>query len=40
MAIDCLRVEKGFRAWGHELSPDITPLDAGLMFAVDMNKVR
>eukprot|EP01136_Pigoraptor_vietnamica_P037311 Opistho-1_new@105106 len=37
-AIDSLRVEKAYRAWGAELSPDYTPLEAGLGFAVDMNK--
>lgn len=33
-----MRTEKAYRAWGHELSPDDTPLEAGLAFAVDMNK--
>lgn len=37
-AIDSLRVEKGYRAWGVELSPDYTPLEAGLGFAVAWNK--
>jgi len=37
-AIDSLRIEKGFRAWGHELTPDYTPLQAGLSFAVDFDK--
>jgi len=35
-AVDALRLEKGYRAWGHELSPDDTPLEAGLGFAVDL----
>ena len=38
-AVDTLRLEKGFRHWGHELDTETTPLEAGLCFAVDMNKV-
>ncbi len=37
-AINSLRLEKGFRAWGAELSPDDTPLEAGLSFAIDWTK--
>jgi 4-methylaminobutanoate oxidase (formaldehyde-forming) len=37
-AINSLRLEKGYRAWGAELSPDDTPLEAGLGFAIDWNK--
>ncbi|MBZ9982049.1 FAD-dependent oxidoreductase [Mesorhizobium sp. BR-1-1-8] len=37
-ALDALRIEKGFRAWGRELTPDITPWQAGLGFAVAMDK--
>jgi len=37
-AINSLRLEKGYRAWGAELSPDETPLEAGLGFAIDWNK--
>jgi heterotetrameric sarcosine oxidase gamma subunit len=37
-AINSLRLEKGYRAWGAELSPDDTPLEAGLSFAIDWNK--
>lgn len=37
-AIQSLRLEKGFRAWGAELSPDDHPLEAGLGFAVDWEK--
>ena len=37
-AINAMRLEKGFRAWGHYISPDDTPLEAGLSFAVDWNK--
>jgi 4-methylaminobutanoate oxidase (formaldehyde-forming) len=37
-AIDSLRLEKGYRAWGRELTPDITPYEAGLAFAVKFDK--
>jgi len=37
-AMESLRVEKAYRAWGHELSPDDNPFEAGLSFAVDFNK--
>jgi 4-methylaminobutanoate oxidase (formaldehyde-forming) len=37
-AINSLRLEKGYRAWGAELSPDDSPLEAGLGFALDWNK--
>ncbi len=37
-AIQSLRLEKAYRAWGAELSPDDNPIEAGLSFAVDWNK--
>src|SRR5207249_9665038 len=37
-AINSLRLEKGYRAWGAELSPDDAPLEAGLAFAIDWSK--
>jgi 4-methylaminobutanoate oxidase (formaldehyde-forming) len=37
-AIDSLRLEKGYRAWGRELSPDLNPYEAGLGFAVKLDK--
>jgi 4-methylaminobutanoate oxidase (formaldehyde-forming) len=37
-AIDSLRLEKGYRAWGRELTPDINPFEAGLSFAVRLDK--
>lgn len=37
-AINSLRLEKGFRAWGADISPDDTALEAGLGFAVGWNK--
>ena len=37
-ALDGCRIEKGFRHWGHDLGPEITPPEAGLGFAVDWTK--
>lgn len=37
-AINALRIEKAFRAWGHELSVDENPFEAGLSFAVDWER--
>jgi len=37
-AIAALRLEKGYRAWGVDISTDETPLEAGLGFAVDWTK--
>ena len=37
-AIDSLRLEKGYRAWARELTPDINPFEAGLAFAVNWDK--
>jgi glycine cleavage system aminomethyltransferase T len=37
-AIDSLRVEKGYRVWGADITPDETPFEAGLGFAVKMDK--
>ena len=34
-AISAMRIEKGFRAYGHELSPAENPFQAGLSFAID-----
>ena len=36
--IDALRIEAGRRAWGAELSPDDTPWEAGLGYAVELEK--
>ena len=36
--IDALRIEAGRRAWGAELSPDETPWEAGLGYAVKIDK--
>jgi len=37
-AIESLRLEKGYRAWGRELTPDYNPYEAGLSFAVRLDK--
>jgi 4-methylaminobutanoate oxidase (formaldehyde-forming) len=37
-AVDSLRLEKGYRAWGRELTPEINPFEAGLAFAVHWEK--
>jgi sarcosine dehydrogenase len=37
-AINSLRLEKGYRAYGAELSPDESPLEAGLGFTVAWDK--
>merc|ERR1712232_354566 len=38
LAMDSLRIEAGRLAWGHELTPDETPFQAGLGFAVKLGK--
>ena len=37
-ALNSLRMEKGYRHWGHDISPDDTPLEAGLGFVVAWDK--
>lgn len=37
-AVDGCRIEKGFKHWGHDLDPTITPLEAGLGFTIDWSK--
>ncbi len=37
-AIDSLRLEKGYRAWGTDITPEDSPLQAGLGFAVKLDK--
>ncbi|MET8139509.1 FAD-dependent oxidoreductase [Sphaerisporangium sp. NPDC005288] len=37
-ALDCLRLEKGYRVWGLDITPETTPLEAGLGFAVAAGK--
>jgi sarcosine dehydrogenase len=36
-AIESLRLEKGYRAWGSDIGPDHTPLEAGLAWAVKLD---
>jgi 4-methylaminobutanoate oxidase (formaldehyde-forming) len=37
-AIDSLRLEKGYRVWGADITPDEMPYEAGLDFAVKLDK--
>ncbi|WP_113910828.1 GcvT family protein [Roseovarius dicentrarchi] len=37
-AIESLRLEKGYRAWGSDIGPDHAPLEAGLGWAVKLGK--
>ncbi len=37
-ALDGCRIEKGFKHWGHDIGPEITPLEAGLGFTIDWTK--
>ena len=37
-AIDSLRLEKGYRVWGADITPEDTPFEAGLGFAVKLGK--
>ena len=36
--MNSLRIEKAYRHWGHDITDEDTPLEAGLGFAVDMKK--
>ena len=37
-AIDSLRLEKGYRVWGSDITPEDNPYEAGLSFAVKLDK--
>ncbi|OUC76654.1 aminomethyltransferase family protein, partial [Streptosporangium minutum] len=37
-AIDSMRLEKGYRVWGMDITPETTPVEAGLGFAVAKDK--
>ncbi len=39
-AIESMRLEKGYRAWGTDLTPETTPESAGVGFAVRLDKAR
>jgi 4-methylaminobutanoate oxidase (formaldehyde-forming) len=38
-AIESLRLEKGYRAFGRDLNPDLTPVEAGLVFATSLDRL-
>ena len=37
-ALNSLRIEKGYRHWGHDISAEDSPIEAGLGFAVNFKK--
>ncbi len=37
-AVDACRIEKGYRHWGHDIGPEVSPLVAGLGFTIDWSK--
>ena len=37
-AIDALRIEKGYRVWSSDITPEETPYEAGLGFAARLDK--
>src|SRR5206468_6371757 len=37
-AMDSLRIEKAYRGWGHDIGGEDTPFEAGLGFAVRLEK--
>lgn len=37
-ALETLRLEKGYRAWGSDIGPDHTPVEAGLDWAVKLRR--
>jgi 4-methylaminobutanoate oxidase (formaldehyde-forming) len=37
-ALESLRIEKGYRAWGRELTPECDPFEAGLAFVCKLDK--
>ena len=37
-AMNSLRLEKGYRHWGHDIDTETTPLEAGLGFTIDWSK--
>jgi 4-methylaminobutanoate oxidase (formaldehyde-forming) len=39
-ALESLRLEKGYRAWGSDITPNDTPLEAGLGFALKLKSGR
>jgi 4-methylaminobutanoate oxidase (formaldehyde-forming) len=39
-AMNSMRLEKAYRAWGSDLTPDYGPVEAGLLFACDLASER
>jgi sarcosine dehydrogenase len=39
-ALESLRLEKAYRAWGSDITPNDTPFDAGLGWAVKLNSTQ
>jgi len=37
-AVDSLRLEKGYRVWGADIGPEVSPYEAGLGFCVKLDK--
>ena len=37
-SMDIMRMEKGYLHWGHDISPAESPFEAGLSFAIKLNK--
>lgn len=37
-AMGSLRIERGFRSWGHDIGPTVTPAESGIGFAVSFKK--
>ena len=37
-AMNSLRIEKAYRHWGHDITPDESPLEAGLGFCIAWDK--
>lgn len=37
-ALEACRIEKGFVHWGHDIGPDVTPLQAGLGHLIDWSR--
>jgi len=37
-AMDSLRIEKAYRHWGHDITDEDTPVEAGLSFTADFHK--
>ena len=38
--MDIMRMEKGYLHWGHDITPAENPFEAGLGFAIRLNKEK